>query len=526
MQMSIARASLIMIVTLVASRFLGWLRMSVIGAQFGSDLRELDAFWAAFRIPNTLFELLVAGALASAFIPVFAGYLAKDAEHEAWRVASSFLNALLIALIGFSGLMWLLAPLLVPLMVGEGFTLSQQQLMTDLTRIMLLSPIFMGLSALFTGILQSYRQFLSGATAPLVYNAVIILFALFASPFLGIYALAWGVVAGALMMWLVQIPELTFRRTRYTLAFDIGHPGVREIIRLAIPRSLALLAVQVVLVVDTVLASRMHPGSLNALTFAFQLLLLPLGVFSIAISAAIFPTLSRYASLGQEYRMRQALQQGIRWILFLTIPTAIVMVVLRRPIVHLLFQYGELGPPQREAIAAAFLMYSLGLVGHALVQIISRAYYAMKDTQTPLALTLVSIGVNVVLAVLLAPALGINGLALANAIATLAEAFLLFALLTSRARLRLVGIGVSSLKVLSASLAMGIAMFLFIRATNVTVDLDQTKLGLLLQTLVATGVGGVVYLAASRLFGISELDEIVAVVRARLARPAPPPGPA
>ena len=288
MQMSIARASLIMIVTLVASRFLGWLRMSVIGAQFGSDLRELDAFWAAFRIPNTLFELLVAGALASAFIPVFAGYLAKDAEHEAWRVASSFLNALLIALIGFSGIMWLLAPFLVPLMVGEGFTLSQQRLMTDLTRIMLLSPIFMGLSALFTGILQSYRQFLSGATAPLVYNAVIILFALFASPFLGIYALAWGVVAGALMMWLVQIPELTFRRTRYTLAFDIGHPGVREIIRLAIPRSLALLAVQVVLVVDTVLASRMQPGSLNALTFAFQLLLLPLGVFSIAISAAIF----------------------------------------------------------------------------------------------------------------------------------------------------------------------------------------------------------------------------------------------
>lgn len=525
MQMSIARASLIMIVTLVASRFLGWLRMSVIGAQFGADLRELDAFWAAFRIPNTLFELLVAGALASAFIPVFAGYLAKDSEQEAWRVASSFLNALLIALIVFSGLMWLLAPVLVPLMVGEGFTVAQQRLMTDLTRIMLLSPIFMGLSALFTGILQSYRQFLSGATAPLVYNAVIILFALFASPFLGVYALAWGVVAGALMMWLVQIPELTFRRTRYTLAFDIAHPGVREIVRLAIPRSLALLAVQVVLVVDTVLASRMPPGSLNALTFAFQLLLLPLGVFSIAISAAIFPTLSRYASLGQAFRMRQALQQGIRWILFLTVPTAIVMVVLRRPIVHLLFQYGELGPDQREAIAAAFLMYSLGLVGHALVQIISRAYYAMKDTQTPLALTLVSIGVNVVLAVMLAPELGINGLALANAIATLAEAFLLFALLADRARLRLVGIGVSTLKVLAASLAMGIAMFLFIRATNVTVDLEQTKLGLLLQTLVAMGVGGLVYLAASRILGITELSEIVAVVRARLARRGAPPGP-
>jgi putative peptidoglycan lipid II flippase len=284
--------------------------------------------------------------------------------------------------------------------------------------------------------------------------------------------------------------------------------------------------VQIVLVVDTVLTSRMPPGSLNALIFAFQLVLLPLGVFSIAISAAIFPTLSRYASLGQEFRMRQALQQGIRWILFLTVPTAILMIVLRRPIVHLLFQYGEFGPAQRELVAAAFLMYSLGLVGHALVQIISRAYYAMKDTQTPLALTLISIGVNVVLAVLLAPTLGINGLALANAIATLVEAFLLFALLASRARLRLSGIGTSSLKVMSASLVMGIAMFLFIRATNFFVDLDETKLGLLLQTMVATAVGGAVYLAASRLLGIGELAEIIAVVRARLARRTPPPGPA
>ena len=525
MQMSIARASLIMIVTLAASRLLGWLRLSVIGAQFGGDARELDAFWAAFRIPDTIFNLLVAGALASAFIPVFAGYLAKENEQEAWRVASSFLNAMLMALIGFSVVMWVLAPVFVPLMVGGGYTLEQQHLMIDLTRIMLLSPIFMGLSSLFTGILQSYRQFLSGATAPLVYNAVIILFALFASPFLGIYALAWGVVVGALMMWLVQIPELTFRRTRYSLSFDLAHPGVREIIRLAIPRSLGLIAVQIVLVVDTVLTSRMPPGSLNALIFAFQLVLLPLGVFSIAISAAIFPTLSRYASLGQEFRMRQALQQGIRWILFLTVPTAILMIVLRRPIVHLLFQYGEFGPAQRELVAAAFLMYSLGLVGHALVQIISRAYYAMKDTQTPLALTLISIGVNVVLAVLLAPTLGINGLALANAIATLVEAFLLFALLASRARLRLSGIGTSSLKVMSASLVMGIAMFLFIRATNFFVDLDETKLGLLLQTMVATAVGGAVYLAASRLLGIGELAEIIAVVRARLARRTPPPGP-
>ena len=515
--MSVARASIIMIATLVASRVLGWLRLSVIGATFGES-PQLDAFWAAFRIPNAVFDLLVAGALASAFIPVFTGYLAREREAEGWRVASSVLNAVVLLLVAFSAVMWLLAPILVPIVVAPGFSGDQLALTVDLTRLMLLSPIFMGLSSLTTGILNSYRQFLSGATAPLVYNAVIILFALFAAPFLGIQALAYGVVTGALFMWLVQLPELTFRRTRYSFSLDLGHPGVRDVLRLAGPRTLALGAVQIVFIVDTNLASRMPEGSLTALTYAFQLMLLPLGVFSIAISAAIFPSLSHYASLGQVNRMRDAVQQGIRWILFLTLPTVILMVVLRRPIVNLLFQYGHFGAEAREATQAAFLFYSIGLAGHALVQILARAYYASRDTTTPLALTLISIGLNVVLDVVLAPLLGINGLALANSIATLVEALLLFWLLASRARLRLVGIGFSTLKQVTASLLMGVAMFAFIRATNVTVDLEQTKLGLAFQTFIATAVGGLVYLAAAYLFRIGELGEIVAVVRARIAR--------
>ena len=244
--MSVARASAIMISTLVASRVLGWLRLSVIGARFGES-PELDAFWAAFKIPDAIFGLLVAGALASAFIPVFAGYLAREREEEAWRVASSVLNALLILLVAFSAVMLLAAPLIVPTIVAPGFAAKPGQLALtiDLTRLMLLSPIFMGLSSLTTGILNSYRQFLSGATAPLVYNAVIIVCTLFLSPFLGIHAVAIGVVVGALFMWLVQLPELTFRRTRYSPSLDLAHPGVRDVLRLAGPRTIALGAVQI-----------------------------------------------------------------------------------------------------------------------------------------------------------------------------------------------------------------------------------------------------------------------------------------
>jgi putative peptidoglycan lipid II flippase len=523
--MSVARASVIMIATLVASRVLGWLRLSVVGATFGGTT-DLDAFIAAFKIPDAIFGLLVAGALASAFIPVFTGYLAKEREEEAWHVASSVLNALLLLLIGASAVMWLAAPILVPTIIAPGFAQNPQELAltVDLTRLMLLSPIFMGLSALTTGILNSYRQFLSSAVAPLVYNAVIILFTFFASPFLGIHAVATGVVVGALVMWLVQLPELTFRRTRYSFSLDLAHSGVRDVLRLAGPRTVALGAVQIVYFVDTILASAMPVGSLVALNYAFQLMLLPLGVFSIAISAAVFPTLSHYASIGDVNRMRQTVQQAIRWILFLTLPTAILMIVLRRPIVNLLFQYGSFGPELREATQAAFLFYSLGLAGHALVQILARAYYASRDTATPLALTLISIGMNVVLDVLLAPTLGINGLALANAISTLVEAALLFMLLATRARLRLAGLGLSSAKQVCASLLMGVAMFAFIRATNVTVDLEQTKLGLALQTLVAAAVGGFVYLAAAYLLRIGELGEIVTVVQARLRRRAVVPG--
>ena len=264
----------------------------------------------------------------------------------------------------------------------------------------------------------------------------------------------------------------------------------------------------------------MPRGSLVALTYAFQLMLLPLGVFSIAISAAVFPTLSHYASLGQAAKMRDALQQAIRWILFLTLPTAIVMVVLRRPIVNLLFQYGAFGAEARELTQAAFLFYGLGLAGHALVQILARAYYATRDTTTPLALTLVSIGVNVVLSVTLAPVMGINGLALANSVATLAEAGLLLGFLAPRARLRLVGLGYATLKQAAAALLMGVGMFLFIRVTNIPFDLvvEPSKPVLFLQTLLATAFGGAVYVIAAYLLRIAELREVLDLLRARSRR--------
>ncbi len=522
MRQGLVGATAIMMTTFVASRFLGWLRLSVIGAYFGLS-GELDAYWTANFIPESLFNLIVAGAIASAFIPVFTGYLAKERESEGWHVASSVINAMLLLLVAASAILAISAPLVMPL-VAAGYRDDPKQLalVVDLTRIMLLSPIFMGLSSLMTGILNSYRQFLSGAVAPVVYNLVIILFTVFLSPFLGIYALAWGVVAGALVMWLVQIPELAFRRTRYSLALDLAHPGVREIAKLTAPRALAQgSAFFAIPAVNTAIATGLVAGSLSALNYAFALTLLPLGVFSMAISSAIFPSLSHFAALGQEQRLRAALAQAIRLILFLTLPAAIAMMVLRRPIVHLLFQYREFGDAARELTAAAFLFYAIGLAGHALVQILTRAFYAAKDTRTPLVTTLVSIAANVVLAFVLVgwlvggQPLGIQGLALANSIATLGEALLLIVLLQPRLRLPLFSISYSTLRQLAAALFMGISVFGYVHLTNFTLQLEISKVGLALQLLSAFAVAGVSYVVGCWLLRVEELHSTLDFFRRR-----------
>lgn len=520
MRQGLVGAAAIMMTTFVASRFLGWLRLSVVGAKFGLS-PELDAYWAANVIPESLFNLVVAGTITSAFIPVFSGYLARERESEGWRVASSVVNAMLVLLVLASAALAVAAPLYMPLLAA-GFRDDPEHLALaiDLTRIMLLSPIFMGLSSLVTGVLNSYRQFLSGAVAPVVYNAVIILCVVFAEPFLGIHALAWGVVAGAAMMWLVQIPELAFRRTRYSFSLDLGHPGVREIAKLTAPRAIAQgSAFLVIPAVNAALATGLAPGSFSALNFAFALTLLPLGVFSMAVSSAIFPSLAHFAALGQLQRLRTALAQAIRLILFLTLPAAIAMMVLRRPIVHLLFQYEEFGDAAREATAAAFLFYAIGLAGHALVQILTRAFYAAKDTRTPLATTLASIATNVVLALVLVGVvaggepLGIQGLALANSIATLGEALLLILLLQARLRLPVFAIGFAALRQLAAALVMGISVWGYVHLTNFTLQLEVSKGGLALQLFSAFAVAAGAYAIACWLLRVPELRLVLSIVR-------------
>ena len=314
----LAQASLILTVAALASRLLGWVRLLVIGSQFGAS-RELDAYFAAFRIPDAIFQLVVAGALSAALIPVFSSYRARDQEVEAWRLASSVINLVIIALAGLALLMAILAPLLVPF-VAPGFDEPTTELTIRMTRVMLLSPVLIGIGAVVSGILNSYERFAVPAMAPLAYNLCIIGAAIFLAPLMGVEGLAVGVAVGSLAHLAVQLPQLARVGQRYDLTIGLSHPGVRRVAWLMGPRMLGLAAGQLNFIVATVLASSLPEGSVTSFYYAFQLSQLPVGVLGVSVAVALFPTLSRDAALGRVPEIRRQVAASLRVLIFLAAP--------------------------------------------------------------------------------------------------------------------------------------------------------------------------------------------------------------
>ncbi len=412
-------ASLILTVAALASRLLGWIRLLVIGSQFGVS-RELDAYFAAFRIPDAIFQLVVAGALSAALIPVFSSYRARGQDLEAWQLASSVINLVLIALAGFSLVMAIFAPFFVPI-VAPGFDAPTTELTIRMTRVMLLSPVLIGMGAVVTGILNSHGQFTVPAIAPLLYNLAIILAAIFLAPIMGVEGLAVGVAAGSLVHLAVQLPNLARVGQRYDLTIGLSHPGVRRVAWLMGPRTLGLAAGQINFLVSTVLASGLPEGSLTAYNYAFQLSQIPVGVIGVSIAVALFPTLSRDAAMGRMDAIRSQVSTAVRVLVFVAAPLTAIMVVLREPLTSVFYQYGLFGQSATDRTASALLFFAIGLVGHIVVHVLTRAFYAMQDTRTPVAWAIIAVAINVPLMAMLVGPMGVEGLALALSIASILE---------------------------------------------------------------------------------------------------------
>lgn len=416
----IARSAGIVAGGFLASKVLGLVREMAIARAFGTS-PSLDAYYAAFNLPDLLYALIPGGALASVFIPVLAGYLTQDDQRGAWELISGVLNVVLLLVAGLGGLAALTAPWLVTHVLAPGFTPAQQALTADLMRLVLISTLIFAASGVVMGTLHAHQHFLLPAIAPCLYNLGIIAGALFLAPGMGVYGLAWGVIGGAGMHLLVQVPGLVRRQARWHPTLALRSAGLHEIARLIGPRVLTLGVVRVNFLVMTNLASRLGPGSVSALNYGWLVMQLPESLIGTAIAIAAFPTLSALAAQGDRVGLQATLSATLRAILALTIPGAIGLVVLGRPLIQVMFERGAFGPESTEAVYWALRFYALGLVGHSALEVVSRAFYAQHDTKTPFLVAAGAMLAHLGLSLVLMGPLAHGGLALANSLAVTLE---------------------------------------------------------------------------------------------------------
>jgi putative peptidoglycan lipid II flippase len=509
----IARAAGLVMALFVVSRALGLLREVVISHQFGTS-GDLDAYLAAFRLPDILFQLVAGGALASAFIPTFSSYLAHGQERAGRRMASAVINLVLLLTVVLAILAAVLAPFLVSMVIAPGFDAERQALTADLMRLMLVTPVIFGVSGLVMGILNAYQHFLLPALAPILYNLGIIAGAALLAPSEGVYGLALGVVAGALGHFAVQVPGLIRYGFRWTATLGLRTSGVHEVGRLMLPRMVGLAAVQINFLVNTILASGLVTGSLSAINYAWLLMLLPQGVFAQAVATAAFPTFSTQAARGQRVEMRSTLVATLRAILYLALPAAVGLILLNQVLVELVFQRGAFTETSTEMVAWALALYSLGLPAHSVVEIVVRAFYAMHDTKTPVAVGVGAMVLNMVLSLVLIAvfrAVGwmpLGGLALSNSVATTLEMAVLLVLIRQRLDGLEGGQMVRSVvRIGLASAAMGIAVAGLSRVLSGS--------NIWLSSTVAIGTGLAVYLGTSLALGAPEPLAVWALVTSR-----------
>ena len=427
---ALARAGLVVSGAFLVSRLLGWVRLVVITHTFEAG-PELDAFFAAFRLPDLVFQLVAAGALSSAVIPVLSALFATDENARAWRVVSTIANLMLLALLALAVIVLVAAPLIIPA-ITPGFGPEESSRTVDLTRIMILSPIFLALGSLVTSVLNSRGRFAASAIAPIVYNLAIIGGAILLAPSFGVTSVAIGVVAGSLLHLAIQLAPLRALGYRYDPRIDLADPDARQALKLMAPRALGLGAGQITFIVVTSIASTLQTGSITAFNVAFTLLQIPVGVIGVPLGIVVLPSLSREAALGRIEEFAALVSRAVRLLLFVMLPITGIAIVLRHEIVELLFASSTFGPAAIGLTAATLLAFLTGLAAHALIAVLARAFYARQDTRTPVAAAILAVAVNSTLAVVLVGPLGLPGLGLAIAIAAWLETIVLFALLKRR----------------------------------------------------------------------------------------------
>ena len=506
----------------MTSRLLGLVRDQVLAYLFGAG-NAMDAFTIGFRIPNLMRDLFAEGAMSAAFVPTFTRRLAARGRDDAWKLGNQLINVLIVTtgLLVVAGIV--LAAPLVSLFAGDYAEVpGKLELTTTLTRIMLPFLSLVAIAAAFMGMLNSLQHFFTPALSPAMFNLAMIAsgFALVPlMPRLGlppITGMAIGAIAGGFGQVIMQWPALHRAGYRYRPMLNLRDPGLREILRLMGPGTLGLAAVQINLLVNTVLATGEGTGAVSWLSYAFRLMYLPIGLFGVSIATAVLPGLSQQAARGAPDAMRQTISSALRLMLMLNVPATIGLVALATPIVALIFERGSFTAADTAATAAALACYAPGLLGYSAVKIVVPSFYALGDSRTPALISVGSVALNVALNLLLVRFLGYRGLALGTAIAAVVNAATLLHVL----RRRLGGLEdrrlVTALaKITVAAACMGLAAAAAERWWA-SVWPTSEVLGQTIRLGSAIAVGLVVLAGTARVLRIEEFDEARRRILARL----------
>lgn len=499
-------STLILMGATLVSAVLGLLRNVVFAAKFGTG-EAIDAYYAAFRIPDMLFLVFMGGALGSSLIPVFSGYIGKNESETAWRLANAVLNWAMSAMLATAIVVFIFAPQLVQWVLAPGFSPAQQELTTNLVRLLLVQPLLIGLGALAQNMLNGVEHFLTPALAPIIYNIFIILAALIFGDSLGVTGLVIGVLVGAVMYVVIQLPVLFRKGFRWRPTFDPNVPGLGSVLKALAPRLIGQAAVQINFIIITNLASS-DPSTVSAISYAFQVFILPNSIFAWSVAIVAFPQFSKQWATGNLTGFKNNLTISVREILFFAIPASLGLALLAVPIVRSLFELGSFDQESTRLVSYALALFSIGLVGYGITEICTRAFFAMQDTRTPVGIALFTIVLNVILCNILVNPLGYGGLALSVALTNTLEMLLLVVFI--RRRLGVIDpegkVWIGLFKMMVAANVM--ATFLVVTVTLLREPLNNlSKLPLIFLTLFIIGVAAVIYAGVAYLLKLEELQK-------------------
>lgn len=512
--MALARAGILLSAFFLVSRVLGYVRVVVLAETYGIGA-ELDTFYAAFRLPDLVYQLVAAGALTSGLVPVLAGLVARGEDERARRITGSLGVLVTLAVGVVAAIAWLLAPWIVPAMT-PGFTDAQLAETTDLTRLMLLGPVLLSAGSVATSWLNARDRFTAGAVSPAAYNLGIIAGVWLLAPALGIRAAALGVLAGSALYLVAAWVGVARRGLLPPLRVE-RDPELGRAFRLMLPRMVGLAGSQLALTVLVAVASGLPEGSVSVLATAQILLQLPLGLIGIPLGIVLLPSLTREIALGNLGEYRRLAREGLRALLLVMVGVAAVGIALAVPVVTLLFP-GSADDGTVRAIAETLRIFLIGLPAHGAIAVLGRACYARSDTRSPVIFALVAVVIDIALALVLAPQLGVPGIAAAVAIGAWVEAAGIALVLRRAAGLDVAGILAPFPAILLSAGAAGAVAALIALLMD---GLARGWVGNLVLLAVAGLAGIAVHFAAAALLRVREVGLVVGIVRARAGRRLP-----